>query len=106
LELVSHLMHELKEIAGIRIFAEEPARNLAGIVSFTIDHWQPEELGYILRESFDICVRTGLHCAPLIHESMATYPTGTVRVSLSPSNTITEIDQLIRSLRIICQGKA
>ncbi len=47
-----------------------------------------------------VCVRAGLHCAPLAHESAGTLGTGTVRVSLSAFNTEKEIRraaELVRS---------
>ena len=38
-----------------------------------------------------ICVRAGLHCAPLAHASAGTLQTGTVRLSLSALNTEQEL---------------
>ena len=40
-----------------------------------------------------IAVRSGLHCAPLAHETAGTLQTGTVRLSVSPFNTPREIDR-------------
>jgi len=61
---------------GFQVFTGE---NQCGTVSFVPD-CDPEELADFLgREG--ICVRAGLHCAPLAHESAGTLDTGTVRVS-------------------------
>ena len=64
------------EKLGIRVFSGE---NQGGTVSFVPD-CDCEELAQKLAKQ-GICVRAGLHCAPLAHESAGTLSTGTVRVS-------------------------
>ena len=59
------------------------------------------EVGDILSEKHNICVRTGLHCAPLIHKSNNTLKTGMVRVSLSGFNKLKDIKKLIKALNEI-----
>ena len=49
-----------------------------------------EELGAALG-AMGVCVRAGMHCAPYAHESAGTLETGTVRLSVSPFNTIQEV---------------
>lgn len=56
------------------------------------------ELSYYL-ECEGIKTRSGLHCSPLAHESIGTYPTGTVRLSLSYFTTKEEIDYTLATLR-------
>ena len=46
-----------------------------------------------------ICVRAGLHCAPLAHESAGTLERGTVRLSVSAFNTAREIAQAAAILK-------
>ena len=48
-----------------------------------------------------ICVRAGLHCAPLAHESAGTLQTGTVRISLSAFNTEQQMQQTAQAVREI-----
>lgn len=48
-----------------------------------------------------ICVRAGLHCAPLAHSSAGTLQTGTVRLSLSAFNTEQELRQTAAACREI-----
>ena len=52
-----------------------------------------------IRDSEGICVRAGLHCAPLAHESAGTLETGTVRFSLSAFNTEREILEIAKHIR-------
>jgi len=81
--------------------SEAAAGNPCGIVSFSLDSLSCEDIGYILYHSYDIRVRTGLHCAPLIHHALGTYPDGTVRASFSCFTTTPETDSLIGALEDI-----
>ena len=56
-------------------------------------------VGHLLDAGFDIAVRTGLHCAPLAHRTLGTFPEGTVRVSPGYSTTQDEIEYFLKSLR-------
>ena len=59
-------------------------------------------VGDILSCEYDICVRTGYHCAPLIHDFIDSKKYGgTVRISMGYFNTYEEIDQLIDALKEI-----
>jgi selenocysteine lyase/cysteine desulfurase len=45
--------------------------------------------------------RTGLHCAPLAHKTIKTFPKGTLRFSLGPFNDIKDIDYTLYALNSI-----
>ncbi|MBN1105738.1 MAG: aminotransferase class V-fold PLP-dependent enzyme [Deltaproteobacteria bacterium] len=51
-----------------------------------------------LRSEYDILVRVGLHCAPLAHQTLHTYPEGTVRLSMGYFNTIEQMDYTAKSI--------
>ena len=53
-----------------------------------------------------IAVRSGLHCAPLAHQTTGTIETGTVRVSFSAFNTEEEVFRFLETLADILQGKS
>lgn len=89
---------------GYTCYSEEWQENPCGIVSFCLDGWSCEDIGYILGQSYQIRVRAGLHCAPLIHKALGTYPGGTVRVSFSGSNTEEEVNILAEALETIRRG--
>jgi selenocysteine lyase/cysteine desulfurase len=65
----------------------------------------PADAGFILDEAFDIAVRTGLHCAPLAHKTLGTYPEGTVRISPGCFTSSEDIRQLIDALQIIIRQR-
>ena len=54
-----------------------------------------------LNEKFNICVRSGLHCAPLIHKRLGTIEIGAVRISIDFNNSIQDINRLIYALKMI-----
>lgn len=67
-----------------------------GIISFNVKGYTADEIGSILGEEFDICVRTGYHCAPYMHDFIDSKKySGTVRVSFNGFNTKKEIDQFM-----------
>jgi cysteine desulfurase family protein len=91
-------LHELPR-CHLSPLANEDGR--AGIVSFWLEDWLPDELGQVLYESFGIEVRAGLHCAPLAHASIGTVPLGNVRVSVGAWNTEQDIETLVGALDAI-----
>ncbi len=92
--LVTRLRARLETLPGVRLLPLAGNDGRAGIVSFTVDGWMPEELGYLLQKSFGITTRSGLHCAPLIHQVHGTAPLGTVRASVGHANTEEHVDAL------------
>lgn len=73
-----------------------------GIISFNIEGYNASDVGSILSEEFDISVRTGYHCAPLIHDLINSKKyNGTIRVSLNYFNTKKDIDCLVEALKTL-----
>ncbi len=75
--------------------------NPCGIVSFKHVFLQSEFISNALSTNYDIAVRGGLHCAPLMHEALGTLDDGLVRVSFSPFNSVEEIDKLLSALHAL-----
>lgn len=89
---------ELETIDGIRLFTH-PHGDYCSIVSLVIKGWDVEELGHVLEDSFGIVCRTGLHCAPLIHEAIGSAPLGTLRLSVSGFTSDEDLEITISALR-------
>jgi selenocysteine lyase/cysteine desulfurase len=68
------------------------------VLSANIKGILPEAVGAILDGDFNIAVRTGLHCAPLVHENLGTITAGTVRFSPGNFNTESDIDRAIEAM--------
>lgn len=104
LELISRLREGLKEIEGIALYG--PGEGNFLLTSLDVEGWDPSELGFILDHFYDIQVRTGLHCAPLAHKSITTFPRGTIRVSPGYFNTPEDIDNFLIVLKEILSNKS
>ena len=95
--LTSYAFVRLKTIKNIKIYSN--ARNCLGVISFNLDNVDPHELADYLNKNYDIAVRSGLHCAPLIHKQLGTFDKGgAVRISLNHKNSPDEIDTLVDAL--------
>lgn len=97
--LLNYLIKELEKINEIKIYSSK--NNNIGVISFNIKNLSSSEVGNYLDENYNICVRTGLQCAPFVHKFYNTTLIGMVRVSLSHFNTIHELKKLIKALKVL-----
>lgn len=81
----------------LKIVGNVPGRKYVGIVSCVLDGISSDSAARIF-DSRNISVRTGLHCAPLAHKLLGTFPSGTVRFSLNCLTTDADFDQLATAL--------
>ena len=95
LDYTKRLTSALGSFSKIKLYSSP---NPCGIVSFSHEDFDPSTLADILDEKYDIAVRAGFHCAPLIHEALGTADGGLVRASLSPYNSAKEVDEFIKVL--------
>jgi cysteine desulfurase/selenocysteine lyase len=63
----------------------------------------PPEAAHILDSKYDIFVRVGLHCAPLAHQTLGTFPEGTVRISMGYFNTLQDMEDTAKAIRAIAE---
>ena len=81
-----YLVSRFHEAENIRIHHETPE---VPVLSFNIEGLSCEDVGFILSRKYGIVTRTGLHCAPLVHEKIDS-GAGSVRISLSCFTTDAE----------------
>ena len=101
--LIKKFCNGLRPIDGIRIFGEPAMAGHVGLATIAMQDKHPQDLADILDGDFGIAVRSGLHCAPLVHQAMGTYPDGGVRFSLGPFSTATDIDAAIDAMVAIAR---
>ena len=99
--LRSYLIAGILNIPNYTISGALDKKSATSCVSITHSKLDVSELSYILESDFNISNRSGLHCAPLAHKTIGTYPNGTVRLSLGYFNTLEEIKYTIDSLNKI-----
>jgi len=98
--LTEYLLVELMKLPFVKIYGNKSVKHRCAVVSFNIESMDSSLVGYELNK-VGIAVRTGYHCAPLIHKALGTINHGTVRASLGYFNTPMEIETLIKSLKNI-----
>ena len=97
-DLSKYLYYSLKKLNFLTIYSKCDTKN---VVSFNMKNIDSSYLADVLNEKYSICVRAGLHCAPLIHKKLKTTKTGAVRVSIDFNNEYLEIDKLVLALKTI-----
>ncbi len=95
LSVTAYLAEKLPSAGCIPYFKP----NMCGIAAFRHPKYDSEEAAGLLSERFDIAVRGGLHCAPLVHRALGTFPDGLVRASFSPFQGMREANALLAALR-------
>lgn len=83
LELMASMVDGLKQIKGVTIYGSADSRQRTAVLSINLAGLECGELGFLLENNFGIVTRSGLHCAPLAHQTIGTLRQGTCRLSLS-----------------------
>jgi len=101
LELLGTLQAGLAEIPGVTFYGTKSLESRVPVLSVNVANFDAEDVGMFLDVDHDILTRTGLQCAPLVHEHHGTSPRGTVRFSIGPFNTEDHIAAAIRAVEAI-----
>lgn len=102
--LLKYLIEKLEDIDGIHIFqkpeTEEEFQNHIAVLSIGFEKYVSDDAGTILDGEYDIAVRTGYHCAPLVHDVIGSKRYGgTVRISMGRFTTKEDVDELVAAVR-------
>jgi cysteine desulfurase family protein len=99
-DLTRCFIRELKDIPGITVYTEKPD---LPVVSFNINGIDNHEAGFILARAYSVIMRTGLHCAPLVHERIDGGK-GCIRASFSYFNTMDECRTAAAAVREVAES--
>jgi cysteine desulfurase family protein len=100
MNLLKCLLEELNKLDYVKVYGSKDCINRCSVISLNIEGLESSEVGYFLSEN-DIAVRTGYHCAPLIHQVIGTQNRGTVRISPGYFNAFEDIYTLVESIKHI-----
>ncbi len=103
-KLTMRLINEFDSDDRFEIYGSLDEGRKVGIMSVNIKGLQPDEVGAVLDNTFNIAVRPGLHCAPFIHRKIGTFPEGMIRISPGYFNTMDEIEETISGLKEIADS--
>ncbi len=97
--LTAQLIDGLSAIAGVTVYGPRSPKCRVGIVSMNIRGFDPQEVAASLDAARRVQVRSGIHCAPRMHEALGTLETGgTVRMSIGPFNTAEDIEAAVEAV--------
>ena len=96
--LTERFLSGLRGNEHIRIPGPADAKARVGVNSVDFLRQDKAEVAFQLEEQYAILTRCGLHCAPLAHKTLGTYPEGTVRFSIGYTTTEEEVDAAIRAI--------
>lgn len=99
-ELTGRLLAGLATIPQVRVYGPRMDAPRTGVVSVTVEGYEPQTLAALLDEHFGVQTRAGFHCAPRMHQTLGTAAGGgTLRLSVGPFSTAEEIDTAVDGLR-------
>lgn len=108
-ELVRLMIERLTgDMPGLTFFGPQGAEHRCGVFSIRVDGFDdPQSLSDILEKDFGLLTRSGIHCAPLAHQTIGTDKLGgTTRLSFGPFTTEEDVQYTCESLAHICQTHA
>lgn len=104
-KLTEQLIDRLQKVEEVEIYIPENLEKHVGVISFNLSNYSAEDVGKILSDEFNIAVRTGHHCAPLIGNFLGGYAIeGSVRISIGYFNSDEEIDKVSKAIEDILMG--
>lgn len=106
MKLTSMLREGLQDIEGVRLYCQDDLIDHISILLFNIDRLEAMDTGTILDVDYNIACRTGLHCAPLVHEQLGTSKNhGAVRFGIGPFNTAEQIKIAIQAIKETAESR-
>ncbi|NFN86931.1 aminotransferase class V-fold PLP-dependent enzyme [Clostridium sporogenes] len=99
--LSKEFINGLLNINSIKVYGPLDASLRTATISINSSKIDNSELGFLLDNEFGIMVRTGLHCAPLAHKTIGSFPQGTLRFSFGAFNDIKDINYALYALNNI-----
>jgi cysteine desulfurase family protein len=100
MHLAQMLSDGLAAIPGVTLYCQDDLTNHIAVLTFNVDGMEASNVGTMIDVDHNIACRTGLHCAPLVHEQLGTAEIhGSVRFGIGPFNTKAHIEAAIEAVQ-------
>ncbi|KXS47346.1 MAG: cysteine desulfurase [Halanaerobium sp. 4-GBenrich] len=101
MRLLKKLINGLKILPEIKIYGKKDIDNRTAVTAFNLAALSSNQLAFKLQHEYNIQLRGGLHCAPLLHKFLGTDNQGMLRLSPGYFNTEAEVDEFLNILETI-----
>lgn len=99
MDLWEKMRKGLQQIDHVVTHCAESPENRNPVLSLNINGFESGDVGTMLDVDYNIACRTGLHCAPLVHQGLGTDRIhGTVRLSIGPFNTEEHVSTAVKAV--------
>lgn len=98
MELTEYFLKKVRQIPEVRVVGKQDCQGRVAVVSLDFQTIDNAVAAFELEQTAGIMTRVGLHCAPIAHQALGTFPRGTVRFAFSAMNTEEEIDKCIETI--------
>jgi selenocysteine lyase/cysteine desulfurase len=96
---VEKLANAFRDMEGVIVYGPENAERRVATLSVNINDMPADQVGTMLDADYYVCVRSGLHCAPLVHEDQGTVEQkGTIRFAPGYFTDDEDIEQAITGI--------
>jgi cysteine desulfurase/selenocysteine lyase len=104
MELTKKLRDGLRNVDGVTLYCLDDLEDHISVLLCNVDGFEALNTGTILDVDYNIACRTGLHCAPLVHEQLGTVNIhGGVRFGIGPFNTEDDIQTAVEAMREVAE---
>ena len=104
MKLAQTLRDGLSSLKRIKTYCADSLEKHIALLTCNADGVDPEDFAAILDGDFNIAVRSGLHCAPLVHEDIGTSPRGAVRFSFGPFNSAEDVSTALSAVSAVASS--
>jgi cysteine desulfurase family protein len=102
--LLERLLDGLLPTPGLEVHGPADPEQQIGVVSITFAGRSPAEAGLLLDDEYGVLCRVGLHCSPAAHRTIGSFPTGTVRLSLSDMTTVEHVERTLVAVHELAES--
>jgi selenocysteine lyase/cysteine desulfurase len=94
----------LRAIDGVKLYCCDSLKNHLSTITMNLEGLEAGDVGIMLDVKHNIATRTGLHCAPLVHQQLGTVEIhGGVRFSIGAFNTEQHVDIAVEAVAEIAR---
>jgi cysteine desulfurase family protein len=102
MNLTQKLLDGLREVDGVTLYCLDDLSDHISVLLCNLEGFEALNTGTLLDVDYNIACRTGLHCAPLVHDQLGTSEIhGGVRFGIGPFNTEEDIEATVEAMKEI-----